>query len=209
MSSNRTSLQFEIVDGIARLTLNGPPKNEMDIDFFDRFSTFAATRLEGLRADGLIIEGAGRHFSSGARVPEIEEVARQRNDTIATLLQENIASFLALQSLPLPVVAVIRGCCLGAGMELALACRYRIAEKNAVFALPEVTYNLMPGCGGTIRLPRLIDRGKAVELILSGRSMLADEALGLGLVDQVVKRGRGREAAIALIRGASAKENAR
>ena len=94
---------------------------------------------------------------------------------------------------------MIRGCCLGAGMELALACHYRIAEKNAVFSLPEVTYDLMPGCGGTIRLPKLIDKGKAVEMILSGHTVLADEAKALGLIDRVVPKKMGQRAALEYI----------
>jgi len=199
MKRTETQLELEIVDAIAYVTLNGPPKNEMDIAFFDHFSKFVQSRLGALRVDGMVVQGAGRHFSSGARVPEIEQLAQKCEDLVSALLRDNISSFLTLEALPFPVVAVIRGCCLGAGMELALACHHRIAEKNAVFSLPEVTYDLMPGCGGTIRLPALIDRGKAIELILSGRTVLADEALDLELVDRVVDRHRGLEAALELL----------
>jgi len=86
------------------------------------------------------------------------------------------------------VVAAISGCCLGAGLELALACHYRVSAPSAVFSLPEATFGLMPGCGGTVRLPALVGVGRAIELSLSGRTIGADEALACGLVDMVVEK---------------------
>ena len=85
-------------------------------------------------------------------------------------------------------MAAVGGCCLGSGLELALACRWRVAAANAVFALPETSFDLMPGCGGTVRLPLLVGRGRAVELLLSGRFVDAAEAREIGLVDAVVDR---------------------
>jgi enoyl-CoA hydratase/carnithine racemase len=196
----RTRLDIETVDSIVYLTLNGPPKNELGVSFFDRLSALSRTTLLGLETKGVIVQGAGRHFSSGADVPEIESLAASSGHRVAALLEDNIESFLVLSRMPCPVVAVIRGACLGAGMELALACHFRVAEKNAVFSLPEVTYDMMPGCGGTVRLPRLVGTGKAIELILSGRTVSADEAREIGLVDQVVDKRRGVEAALAIIR---------
>jgi enoyl-CoA hydratase/carnithine racemase len=86
-------------------------------------------------------------------------------------------------------------------MELALACHYRLAATRAVFGLPEVQFGLMPGCGGTIRLPRLIKPGRATDLILSGRNLLADEAKAIGLVDAVFDRKDLLPAAETFIRG--------
>ncbi len=85
-------------------------------------------------------------------------------------------------------MAAVGGCCLGSGLELALACRWRIAAANAVFALPETSFDLMPGCGGTVRLPSLVGRGRAVDLVLSGRFVDAGEAREIGLVDAIVDR---------------------
>ncbi|MCP4640426.1 MAG: enoyl-CoA hydratase/isomerase family protein [bacterium] len=182
-------IQLYESNGIARLMLCRPPRNEMDGAFFQCFARFRASVLPGLRVRGLIVSGQGRHFSSGANVAELKtQVTANEEGARTAFLDDNIASFDALACLPYPVVATVGGCCLGSGLELALACNYRIAARNALLGLPEVQFGLMPGCGGTVRLPRLIGRGKAMEMILTGRSVLADEALSLGLVDAVVER---------------------
>jgi enoyl-CoA hydratase/carnithine racemase len=205
-SENRsTRIDLEIKDDTAFVTLNGPPKNEMGIAFFLELANIAETTLASLQVRGMIVQGAGRHFSSGANVPEIEKLGADSGGKVAKLLKDNIKSFLTLSRLPYPVVALVRGCCLGAGMELALACHYRIAEQNAVFALPEVTWGIMPGCGGTIRLPALVGKATAVELILTGRSVLAQEALELGIADRVTDRGDGLAAALAVINNPNAR----
>ncbi len=196
----RTTLDLTIDDAVAYLTLNGPPKNEMDSTFFRALAALWRRDPASLPVTGMVVQGAGRHFSSGADVPEIEAMAASDDRRVATLLEHNIESLLALGRLPFPVVAVVRGVCLGAGMELALACRHRVAEKNAVFSLPEVTYDIMPGCGGTVRLPRLVGTARAVEIILTGRTVPAEEALEIGLVDRLTARGRGVEAALKIIR---------
>jgi enoyl-CoA hydratase/carnithine racemase len=174
--------------GIARLVLDAPPRNQMDAGFFRDFAALAGT-LRGLPARGLVVHGAGRHFSSGADVDALKAgVNGDQPSRAAQALLEATASFQAIAELPFPAVAAIGGCCLGSGLELALACRWRVAAGNAVFALPETTFDLMPGCGGTVRLPRLVGRGRAVELLLSGRFVDAAEALAIGLVDAVVDR---------------------
>ena len=198
----RTEIRLEVRKRIARVTLDGPPRNEMGIAFFESLAAFTETELKNLDVHGLILEGRGRHFSSGANVPEIETLGAESDGRVASLLTDNIRSFLTISNLPYPTAAVVRGCCLGAGMELALACRFRVAEPNAVFALPEVTWGIMPGCGGTVRLPRLVGRAVAAELILSGRSVLADEAVDLGIADAPAERNRGVDVAIELFRRA-------
>ena len=199
MGSSSTTIALRVEDNIAFLTLNGPPKNELNSHFFESLSHIEKEKLKHLRIDGLIVEGAGRHFSSGANLPEIEAMCVSNETHAFRQLSANMDTFLTLSRLPYPVVAVVRGACLGAGLELALACSHRVAEENAVFALPEVTYDMMPGCGGTVRLPKLIGAAKALELILSGRTVAADEALDIGLIDRRVPRGRGVFAAIELI----------
>jgi enoyl-CoA hydratase/carnithine racemase len=175
--------------GVAHLVLNAPPRNEMDSAFFGELARLRADVFPGLRVRGMVVHGAGRHFSSGAKVEELEAMLQETDAASdAPFLVENVKNFLALESLPFPVVAAIGGCCFGAGMELALACHYRIAAPRATFALPEAGFGLMPGCGGTVRLTRLVGRGKAVEMVLGGQTMLADEALCVGLVDAVVDR---------------------
>jgi enoyl-CoA hydratase len=194
-----TRIELEIKDAVMLVTLNGPPKNEMGIHFFTAFSDFMKQIATESDCLGMIIQGAGRHFSSGADVPEIEKLGADSTTEVASLLESNIESFLTLSRLRFPVVALVRGCCLGAGFELALACHYRVAEQNAVFSLPEAALGIMPGCGGSIRLPNLIGKQKAVELILTGRSVLADEASQLGIVNRSVERGQGMDAALDII----------
>ncbi len=180
------NLTLSVVDSIAQLTIDAPPKNEMDVGFFNALSRMAGTELGKLDVDGVIVHGQGRHFSSGANVPQLIEMGQKSDYHLK--LEENARAYRALEELSCPVIAAITGCCLGSGMELALACTYRIATKHAVFALPESTFGLMPGCGGTIRLTRMVGKSKAMEMILSGRTVLADEARAMNLVDLVVEK---------------------
>lgn len=174
--------------GIARLVLDAPPRNEMGQDFFRMLAALVRT-LGELPVRGLVIHGAGRHFSSGADVGALKAgLTGARSAHAAQALLEATSSFQAIAELPYPTVAAVGGCCLGSGLELALACRWRVAAANAVFALPETSFDLMPGCGGTVRLPSLVGRGRAVELLLSSRFVDAAEAREIGLVDAVVDR---------------------
>ena len=173
-------LRLSVAGPVAYLTLDAPPRNAIDRAFFRQLATLSRDELPHLPVRGLVVHGEGRHFSSGA----------------------DIADLAALEALPYPVVAAVRGCCLGVGMELALACHYRVAAERAVFALPEATFGLLPGCGGTVRLTELTGPATAMELILTGRTILADEARELGLVDRVVPRREllsAAEAAIATL----------
>jgi enoyl-CoA hydratase/carnithine racemase len=190
------ALTLETRDRIAYLQLDTPPRNEMDQAFFGELSVFTKELLPQLDVQGMIISGSGRHFSSGANLEEMHRSVESGGvGPFRAHLLENIESNMAIERAPFPVVAAIGGCCLGAGLELALACHGRIAAARAVFSLPETTFGLLPGCGGTVRLAKLVGQGKALELILSGRTFLADEALALGIVDQVVVRKVRMEAA--------------
>lgn len=199
------SLTLEPGD-VAHLVLSAPPRNEMGPGFFEGLERLVTRELPRLATRALVVRGEGRHFSSGADVEALKgslsgpdaEAARDR------LLRASFA-LQALADLPIPVVAAIGGVCLGSGLELALACHFRVAAGNAVFSLPETTFGLMPGCGGTQRLPGLIGVGPAIEWILSGRMVTADEALGAGLVDAVVDRREVVRAAETLARRAAEK----
>lgn len=186
-------------DGIARLVLDAPPRNEMGQGFFGSLAALAG-RLKELSVRGLVVQGAGRHFSSGADIDALKAgLGGAETAAAARSLIEATSSFQAIAELPYPTVAAVGGCCLGSGLELALACRWRVAATNAVFALPETSFGLMPGCGGTVRLPALVGRGRAAELVLSGRFVDAAEALAIGLVDAVVDRKELQAAARRLV----------
>jgi enoyl-CoA hydratase len=137
------------------------------------------------RARALIVTGAGeKSFCAGADIKELlgRTLSDQRKG--AELGQ---AVFGKLDRLAIPSVAMVNGFAFGGGCELALACTFRLASGNARFALPEIKLGLIPGYGGTQRLPRLVGSARAMELILTGRAVKADEALRIGLVNRVVE----------------------
>lgn len=175
---------------VAFLTLCTPPKNEMGAAFFEDLLRLVPA-IEQLRVKGLVVRGQGRHFSSGANLRDLRAMLGKENAVEGMRsLRDNSKGFGSLAALPFPTVAAIQGCCLGSGLELALACTFRVAANNAVLGLPEATFGLLPGCGGTVRLTRLAGYRKAIELILAGESLLASDALDAGLVDAVVDKSK-------------------
>lgn len=146
---------------------------------------------EAIRAAGrsqaraLIVTGEGeKSFCAGADIKELQNrpLAAQREG--AELGQ---AVFALLDRLPIPSIALVNGFAFGGGCELALACTLRLALPNAKFGLPEVKLGLIPGYGGTQRLPRLVGAGRALELVMTGRTVNAEEALAIGLVNRIVQ----------------------
>jgi enoyl-CoA hydratase len=143
----------------------------------------AVAQMKDVRA--LLITGAGeKAFCAGADIKELRnrELAEQKRG--AELGQ---AVFAKLDKLPVVSIALVNGYAFGGGLELALACTFRLASQNAVFGQPEIKLGLIPGYGGTQRLPRLIGEGRALEIILTGRNVKADEAARIGLVTAVVE----------------------
>ncbi len=137
------------------------------------------------KARALIVTGEGeKSFCAGADIKELQDrgLAAQREG--AELGQ---AVFALLDRLPIPSVALVNGFAFGGGCELALACTLRLALPNAKFGLPEVKLGLIPGYGGTQRLPRLVGAGRALEMVMTGRTVGADEALAIGLVNRIVQ----------------------
>jgi len=181
---------------VAVLVLDAPPRNVMDATFFRSFAACARDVLPGLDVAGLVVRSRGRHFSAGADVDQLRGVAVPGDPDSARALRENAAAFPALESLPFPAVAAVDGACLGSGLELALACAGRVATPSALFAVPEASFDLIPGCGGTVRLPERVGVGAALDLLLTGRYVDADEALRLGLVDALVPRAELHAAAV-------------
>ena len=167
-------------DGIAVLLLDNPPVNALGLNL--RGPLFAA--LETARADaavkGIVIACAGRTFVSGADITEF--------GTERALAKPSLHDICALlDGLEKPTVAAIHGTALGGGLELALACHYRVADKGARVGLPEVKLGILPGAGGTVRLPRVAGPEKAVKMIVSGSPVGAAEALASGIVDEIAE----------------------
>lgn len=145
----------------------------------------AITEAGRSKARALIITGEGeKSFCAGADIKELQQRSLKDQREGAELGQ---AVFAQLDRLCIPSIAVVNGFAFGGGCELALACTLRLAQPNAKFGLPEVKLGLIPGYGGTQRLPRLVGTGRALELVMTGRVVKADEALSIGLVNRIVE----------------------
>jgi enoyl-CoA hydratase len=157
----------------------------------------AFDRVARSDARALIVTGAGpKAFCAGADITELRGRSLIEQKRGAELGQR---VFAKLDSLPFPSIAVINGHAFGGGLELAMACTFRLAARNAKMGLPEVKLGLIPGYGGTQRLPRLIGEGRALEMIMTGRFVDAEEALRIGLVNRLID-GDPLEAGLAFAR---------
>lgn len=181
-----STLLFDLdADGIAVATVNRPDKlNALDASVISDLGRL----IEQVRTDPavkvLIITGAGpKAFVAGA---DIIELAGLNGADGRKLAERGQAVFRAIEKTYKPVIAAVNGFALGGGCELAMACDIRIASPNAKFGQPEVKLGLIPGYGGTVRLPRLVGRGRAIELLITGRMVDAEEAAAIGLVNKVV-----------------------
>jgi enoyl-CoA hydratase len=179
-----TTLTLEKKEHVALLTFNRP-------EVLNALNTTVATEsldaLQGIENDPdvrvLILTGAGRSFVAGADIAEMQAKTPQE----ARIYSELGHRFMnTLQNLPQPVIAAINGFALGGGLEVALACDIRIASESAQFGLPETILGIIPGWGATQRTARLVGTAKTKEMIFTGRRIKADEALSMGLVNQVV-----------------------
>jgi enoyl-CoA hydratase len=179
---------------VATLEVNRPEvRNALDGATVEAFHQ-ALEKARGARASVLIVTGAGdKAFVSGADITAIR--ARRRDDALASI---NSRLMSAVESHEAVSIAAVNGYALGGGCELALACDLRIAAEEAVFGLPEPSLGIIPGAGGTQRLPRIVGLGRAKEMILTGARWDARQALAYGLVSQVVPRAELMAAARAL-----------
>jgi enoyl-CoA hydratase len=181
-----TTLLFERdATGIALVTINRPDKlNALNAQVLTDLDAMADAVGNDAAIRAVIITGAGpKGFVAGADIAELAEVNASTGKKLAERGQQ---VFRKLEKLTKPVIAAVNGFALGGGCELAMACHLRIASSNAKFGQPEVRLGLIPGYGGTVRLPRLVGRGRATELLLTGRTIDATEAERIGLVNKVV-----------------------
>lgn len=195
MDEKRTLL--ELADRIAIVTLNAPERrNAIDRAMVDALH-LDLTRLESVPdLAAVVITGAGdKAFAAGADIAQLKE--RTSRDAAAAI---NSTLFARVENFPVPMIAAVRGFCLGGGCELATACDLRVAGQSAKFGQPEVTLGIIPAAGGTYRLPRLIGLGRARELIYTGRILDAVEAERIGLVNRVVPDAEVLDVAVALAR---------
>lgn len=180
------TVQLSRIDELALITFDRPEVlNALNFELLRDLGA-AIDQVAGGDARALLVTGAGsRAFCAGADVKELMDRSLAATRQGAALGQ---AIFAKLDVLPIPSIALINGYAFGGGLELALACTFRIALPGARLGLPEIKRGLIPGYGGTQRLPRLIGEARALEMILTGRTVMAEEALRIGLVNRVVDR---------------------
>ncbi|RKN40852.1 enoyl-CoA hydratase/isomerase family protein [Streptomyces hoynatensis] len=177
------TVHLEVADGVGTLRLDRPPMNALDIAVQDRLRELAGEATARADVRAVVIRGSERVFAAGADIKEMRAMDHAAMIERSRGLQE---AFTAVARIPKPVIAALTGYALGGGLELALCADLRIAAEDARFGQPEIQLGLIPGAGGTQRLPRLIGPSRAKDLIFTGRHVKADEALSMGLVDRVV-----------------------
>jgi len=188
-------VNFYIQDGIAVMTISNPPVNALGPGIREGIVEGISRAQADPEVTAIVLMGEGKNFIAGA---DIRQFGKARSLTSAT-------STAALESSAKPIVAAIDGYALGGGLEHALACHYRIATKRAKVGLPEVKIGIIPGGGGTQRLTRLIGPQSAMEMIVSGRHVSADEAWKMGIIDQLVDASNFHTAAINFAKGIASK----
>jgi len=183
-------VRYEVEDGIAVITVDNPPVNALGPGVREGIIESVEKGNADPNVSAMVLIGAGRSFIAGADIRQFGKPRPQPARRSTDVLDDSAK----------PVVAAIHGYALGGGLEHALACNYRIAVPSAKVGLPEVLIGVLPGGGGTQRLPRLVGRGKALEMILTGARIPAAEALRIGLVERMVPAGEALKAAHELAR---------
>ncbi|HZN53596.1 MAG TPA: enoyl-CoA hydratase-related protein [Methylomirabilota bacterium] len=198
------AIRYELADGIATITLNRPAvHNAMNERMREELTACFGELVRSEDARVVVVTGTGeRAFSAGADIREFvaPQVPVKFRDG-----RRRVDFRAAMDRCPQPIIAAIRGFALGGGLELALACDIRIAGEDSQLGLTEVNLAIIPGGGGTQRLPRLVGRGKALEMILTGARIDAREALRIGLVERVVPATEVLSSAQALARALAEK----
>ena len=176
------TLTTELRNKTLLISLNRPQAlNALNIEVITELKDLLDTVCDDNTIGGLILTGTGeKSFAAGADIKEIAELNEVNARSFAERGQE---VFSMIEKFPKPIIAAVNGYALGGGCELAMACHFRLASQNAIFGQPEVNLGLIPGYGGTQRLSQLIGKGRALELMLSGNSINAEEAYRIGLVN--------------------------
>jgi enoyl-CoA hydratase/carnithine racemase len=182
------NINLTIEDRAAIITIDHPPANAFDTQTVTELDAAFNEATDSDQVKVIIITGAGQFFVAGADINEINKL--KGYDDAYEVVRAGQQLFAKIESSKKPVIAAINGrACLGGGNELAMACHIRIAEDSVQFGQPEIKLGIMPGWGGTQRLSRLVGKGRALELILGGGNIKAQEAYRIGLVNKVVPVG--------------------
>jgi enoyl-CoA hydratase/carnithine racemase len=191
------SVRLEVDAGIGTIRLERPPMNALDIATQEGIRAAAREAAERRDVAAVVVYGGPKVFAAGADIKEMQAMSYTDMVDRSRDLQ---SALTAVAEIPKPTVAAITGYALGGGCELALCCDFRVCGDNAKLGQPEILLGIVPGAGGTQRLPRLVGPARAKDLIFSGRFVDSAEALAIGLVDRVVAPDDVYTAAVDLVR---------
>ena len=184
MQPKYSSIKITVENGAAVLTIDNPPVNQMSLQLSRDLTQAITECFADAEIKALILTGTGKNFVAGADITELQAVKHKEEAFQMVWIAAEL--FNSIEAGPKPVIAAINGNCLGGGLEMALACHYRVGTKGSCLGLPEVQIGVIPGAGGIQRLPRLIGLPDALGMITDGQSISAEKALSMGLLDELV-----------------------
>jgi len=196
MKTDYETIKVEIDDGVAVFTINNPPVNQMSPQLNQDFSEAMTEAYGDDEVKAIVLTGTGKNFIAGADITKFQNVDPADKDEVVKRVAASAQFINGIETGPKPVVAAINGNCLGGGLETAMGCHYRVAAQGVNLGQPEVQIGLIPGAGGTQRLPRLIGLPNAIEMITVGKPIKSEKGLQRGLVDEVVPQENLVERAI-------------
>jgi 3-hydroxyacyl-CoA dehydrogenase/enoyl-CoA hydratase/carnithine racemase len=194
MKTDYKTIEVDLRNGVAVFTMNNPPVNQLSEHFVHELDEAVTEAYGNDKVKALVITGTGKNFIAGADITQIKDI--KAKDEISSRLKKNMEFINGIETGPKPMIAAINGNCLGGGLEIAQVCHYRVAAKGVNLGQPEVQIGLIPGAGGTQRLPRLIGLPNALEMIITGKPITAQKALTRGLVDEVAEPEMLEETAV-------------
>jgi len=184
------NIRTEVEDKVAVLTIDHPPVNSLNAQVVAELGQAVDELLADDEVKAIVVTGGGTNaFVAGADIPEIKALFEGSEEAASAFIEAGQGVNLKIERATKPVIAAINGFCLGGGLELAMACHMRICSDRARLGQPEINLGIIPGFGGTQRLSRIVGRGKAAEMILTGDMITAQEAYRMGLVNKVVPAG--------------------
>jgi enoyl-CoA hydratase/carnithine racemase len=191
--TDRQFVKLSIEDRVATITIDHAPVNALNEQVLDELNSVVEEVINQAEIKAAVITGGGQlAFVAGADINVFDALLKEGNGAEArarAFLQKGQSIFARIEGAPKPFIAAVNGVALGGGMELAMACHMRIIGDRAKLGQPEINLGIIPGWGGTQRLPRLVGKAKAIELILTGDQITAQEAFRLNLVNKVVPGG--------------------
>jgi enoyl-CoA hydratase len=195
-------ISWRDADSIAVVTLENPPANALGLKQIDELSALLDRLVASDSLRAIIFRSRSRFFSAGADIALMADAMQFPDgpDRMAELCRKMQRTFDKLEAIEVPTFAAITGICVGGGLEMALACDFRIAEKEALVGLPEVKIGLLPGAGGTQRLTAIAGRGVATQLIMTGDLVTGDRAMEMGIVQEATATGHAFDRTLDLAR---------